>query len=56
VKAYSRPFVEAPRHVHNVGFANTVGLLGEQVWWTQTFLGIRCNLQRLRRVRKAKGS
>ena len=53
MKASPRLFVEAPRHVHKVGFANTVGLLSEQVWWTKTFLGLRCNLERLPHVRQA---
>jgi hypothetical protein len=54
VKASPRLFIEAPRHVHNVGFAGTVGLLREQVWWTKTFLGLRCDLARLPPVRTAK--
>jgi hypothetical protein len=54
VKASPRLFVEAPRHVRNAGVATTVGLLSEQVWWTKTFLGLRCNLKRLKRVRKAR--
>ena len=45
---------ESPRHVRNVGFAITIGLLSEQMWWTKTFLGLRCNLTRLPRVRKAR--
>ena len=28
-------------------------MLGEQVWWTKTFLGLRCNLERLPPVRRA---
>jgi hypothetical protein len=54
VKASPRLFVEAPGHVRNAGLGITVGLLSEQVWWTKTFLGLRCNLKRLRRVRKAR--
>ena len=54
MKASRRLFVEAPRHVHKVGFATTVGLLSEQVWWTKTFLALRCNLERLPHVRTAK--
>ena len=54
MKFSPRLFVEAPRHVHKVGFASTVGLLSEQVWWTKTFLALRCNLERLPPVRKAK--
>jgi hypothetical protein len=54
VKASPRLFVEAPRHFHKLGFASSVGLLSEQVWWTKTFLGLRCNLARLPRVRMAK--
>jgi len=54
VKASPRLFVEAPGHARNAGFAITVGLLTEQVWWTKTFLGLRCDLELLPRVRKAR--
>jgi len=37
-----------------VGFAGTVGLVSEQVWWTKTYLGLRCNLERLPHVREAR--
>lgn len=54
MKASPKLLVEAPGHVRNAGLGLTVGLLSEQVWWTKTFLGLRCDLGRLPRVRKAR--
>jgi GNAT superfamily N-acetyltransferase len=54
MRASPRLVIESPKHVRSAGFAITIGMLSEQMWWTKTFLGLRCDLTRLPRVRKAR--
>jgi hypothetical protein len=46
--------LQAPRHVRRAGYGTTIGVLTEQVWWTKTFLGLRADLTKLPRVRRAR--
>lgn len=46
--------LHAPTHARHAGYATTLGVLGEQVWWTKLFLGLRCDLENLPRIRPAR--
>jgi hypothetical protein len=41
-------------HVRRAGYRTTLSVLGEQVWWTKCFLGLRCDLRNLPDIRSAK--
>jgi hypothetical protein len=46
--------LRAPAHARNAGYRTTLSVLGEQLWWTKLFLGLRCDLGNLPDVRPAK--
>ena len=54
MKASRRLLIEVPGHVRNAGLSVTASLFGEQVWWTKTFLGLRCDVTHLPKVRPAR--
>jgi hypothetical protein len=49
-----KPLLRAPIHAHRAGYRTTLSVLGEQVWWTKCFLGLRCELRNLPDIRPAK--
>lgn len=50
----SKALLRAPIHAHRAGYRTTLSVLGEQVWWTKCFLGLRCDLRDLPPIRRAK--